>query len=195
MCRSALAWWWRGGGRVNGRLLGRGGESYCVYALGITGLALICLLALPLPGQHERTAVRSLLVCAGPIAGCPAVLVVRSYCGYGSLVFAFVVCTEASEKVKKTKTKRRKRKKYERITKKQSTVVIDPEKSIFARRQLQAEKGCGMGENSDDVLLSRRDLRKFMLIVAGDMACVQRARCCKVNRAICTGNDTVDVFL
>ena len=65
-----------------------------MVALGNTWLALVCLLALLHSGRHELTAVCAFLLCAGLIAGCSAVLAVRRYCGYRSLVCAFVVCAE-----------------------------------------------------------------------------------------------------
>ena len=43
-----------------------------------------------LSGRHELAAVCTLLLCARPVAGC-AVLVVRRYRGYGSLVCAFTL--------------------------------------------------------------------------------------------------------
>ena len=83
-----------------------------MVALGNTGLALVCVLALSLShsGRHERTAVCGLLLCVGPIAGCSAVLAVRRYCGYRSLVCAFVVCAEEAGSKTKKKEKRKKRK-------------------------------------------------------------------------------------
>ena len=36
-------------------------------------LFIVCLFALSLSGQHERTAVCTLLLCAGPMEGCSAV--------------------------------------------------------------------------------------------------------------------------
>ena len=56
--------------------------------------ALVCLLALSHSGRHQRTAVCTLLLCAGPIAGCSVVLAVRRYWCYRSLICAFVVCAE-----------------------------------------------------------------------------------------------------
>ena len=66
-----------------------------MVTIGNTWLALVCLLALSNSGRHERTAERSLLLCAGPIAGCFAVLAVRRYCcGFRWLVCASMVCAE-----------------------------------------------------------------------------------------------------
>ena len=52
------------------------------------------MLALSHPGRHQRDAVCTLLLCAGPIEGCSAVLGVCRYCGFRSLVCVFVVCAE-----------------------------------------------------------------------------------------------------
>ena len=75
-----------------------------MVALGNTGLALVCVLALSLShsGRHERTAVCGLLLCVGPIAGCSAVLAVRTsrYCGHRSLLCAFVVCARITNIVR-----------------------------------------------------------------------------------------------
>ena len=79
---------------------------------------LACLLALSHSGRHERTALCSLLLCAGPIAGRSAVLEVRRYCGYRSLVYAFVVCTE--EAGSKTKQEKRGGEKLKEEKKEQS---------------------------------------------------------------------------
>ena len=63
------------------------------------------LLALSHSGRHERTTVCTLLLCAGPIEGCFAVLAARRYySGFRILVCAFVVCAEEKKQVKKTKT-------------------------------------------------------------------------------------------
>ena len=58
--------------------------------LSNTRLALLaCVLALSLSGRHESTtAVCTLLLCAGPIEGCSAVLAVLRYHGFRSLVCA-----------------------------------------------------------------------------------------------------------
>ena len=75
-------------------------------ALGNTTVDLFfhaCLVALPRSGLHERTTVCILLLCAGPIEGCSAVLAVRRYCGFRSLVCAFVVRTEEEKQVQKQK--------------------------------------------------------------------------------------------
>ena len=50
-------------------------------ALTATTLDLLfhaCLLALSYSGRHERTTVCTMLLCAGPIEGCSAVLAVRT---------------------------------------------------------------------------------------------------------------------
>ena len=60
-------------------------------------VALVCLPALSHSGRYGRTVVRihTLLLCAGRIARCCAVLAARRYrCGYWGLVCAFVVCAE-----------------------------------------------------------------------------------------------------
>ena len=94
----------------------------------------------------------ALLLCAGPIAGCSAVLAVRIYCcGYRSLVCGFVVWAEASSKPKPKKGKKKQKKREK------NSPGIDPD-FFFDRRQLQADKGCGVGENND-VLRSRRGLQ------------------------------------
>ena len=46
-----------------------------------------CLLALSYSGRYELTTVCTLLLCAGPIEGCSAVLAVRKYCGFRSWVY------------------------------------------------------------------------------------------------------------
>ena len=50
-----------------------------------------CLRCRTLVDTKVPTAVCTLLLCAGPIEGCAAVLAVRRYCGFRSLVCAFVV--------------------------------------------------------------------------------------------------------
>ena len=58
-----------------------------------------CLLALSHSGRHASTTVCTLLLCAWPIEGCSAVFAVRvrRYCGFRSLVRAFVVCAEEKQ--------------------------------------------------------------------------------------------------
>ena len=64
-----------------------------------------CLLALSHSGRHESTtAVCTLLLCAGPIEGCPAVPAVRRNYGFRSLVCASW-CSEEEKQVKKQKVR------------------------------------------------------------------------------------------
>ena len=56
-----------------------------------------------LSGRHERAALCTLLLCAGPIAGCSAVLAVGRCCGYRSLVCALAVCTKQKKKKEERK--------------------------------------------------------------------------------------------
>ena len=61
-----------------------------------------CLLALSHSGRHERITACTLLLCAGPIEGCSAVLAVRRYYGFRSLVCASW-CSEKEKQVQKEK--------------------------------------------------------------------------------------------
>ena len=75
-------------------------------ALGNTWLALPCLLACVVALWTTRTyycKICTLILCAGPIEGCSAVLAVRTYCGFQSLVCAFVVCAKEKKQVQKQK--------------------------------------------------------------------------------------------
>ena len=63
-----------------------------------------CWLALSHSGRHERTTVSTLLLCAEPIEGCSAVLVVRRYHRrFRGLVCAFVVASEEKKSGSKNK--------------------------------------------------------------------------------------------
>ena len=62
----------------------------------------VCLLALSQSDRHESTTVCTLLLCAGPIEGCSAVLAVRRYYGFRSLVCASW-CSEEETQVQKLK--------------------------------------------------------------------------------------------
>ena len=68
-------------------------------------LTCSCLPALSHSGRHEHTTLFALLLCAGPIEGCSAVLAVRRYCsGLRSLVCTFVWCAQKKKRqVQKTK--------------------------------------------------------------------------------------------
>ena len=61
-----------------------------------------CLLALSHSGRHESTTVCTLLLCAGPVESCSAVLAVRRYYGFRSLVCA-CWCSEEEKQVQKQK--------------------------------------------------------------------------------------------
>ena len=99
-------------------------QNTCLYysymvALGNTWLyscLLGCVVAL--------WSICTLLICAGPVAGYSAVLAVRRYCGYRSLICAFVLWAEAGSKAKQEKEKKGKR------GKQKNSLRIDPEKII-----------------------------------------------------------------
>ena len=67
----------------------------CMVALGDTFVALVCVLALSHSGRYERAAACTLLLCAGSIAGCSAVLAMRRYYCYES---GLGVCLRAVRK-------------------------------------------------------------------------------------------------
>ena len=74
--------------------------------------ALVCFLALSQSGRHERTAtVLCTLLCAGPIAGCSAMLAVRRYGCYRSLVVPSW-CAQKKQVQKQNKTKKESRDRY-----------------------------------------------------------------------------------
>ena len=55
-------------------------------------------------GRHERTTVCTLLLCAGPIEGCSAVLAVRTVDTAAAVAFgAWFVCAQKKSKFKNKK--------------------------------------------------------------------------------------------
>ena len=79
-----------------------------------------------LSGRHERTAVCTMLLCGGPIAGCSAVLPVRRYCIYRSLVCAFTSRC-AQKQVEKRNGEQKKKGKQNRSTIGRKTFFFCPQ--------------------------------------------------------------------
>ena len=79
-------------------------RTWHMARLSNTWLALSCLLACVVAhsSRHESATVCTLLLCAGPIEGCSAVLAARRYYGFWGLVCASW-CPEEEKQVQKQK--------------------------------------------------------------------------------------------
>ena len=66
-------------------------------------LFFVYLLALSHSGRHERTTACTLLLCAGPIGGCSAVLAVRTVDTAAAAFGAWYVCAHKKRKFKNKK--------------------------------------------------------------------------------------------